>query len=166
MRKFKLLGFALLATICITSCAPKKTAISTTVIKDSTYIKKTIIPVDTIIKVPKNDVSVQADFKDLTATPIVKRSKNLTASLSKVGNIITADCDVGELELTIRLQNELLEIYRQKDTDNATTVKVPERYIPEWIKPIIWIGAIALILIIIGVCIYFFKKSKSYENIL
>ena len=152
--------------VVMTSCAPKKTAISTTVIKDSTYIKKTIIPVDTIIKVPKNDVSVQADFKDLTAKPIVKRSKNLTASLSKVGNIITADCDVGELELTIRLQNELLEIYRQKDTDNTTTIKVPKRYIPEWIKPLIWIGAIALILIIIGVCIYFFKKSKSYENIL
>lgn len=159
MIKFKLLGFALLTTICITSCAPKKTATSTTVIKDSTYIKKTIVPVDTIIKVPKNDVSVQADFKDLTEKPIVKRSKNLTASLSKVGNIITADCDVGELELTIKLQNELLEIYRQKETDNTTKVTVPERYIPEWIKPLIWIGASTLILIIIGVCIYFFKKS-------
>jgi hypothetical protein len=142
------------------SCAPKKTVMSTTVIKDSTYIKKTIIPVDTIIKVPKNKTSVHADFKDLTETPIVKHSKNLTASLSKVGNIITADCDVGELELTIRLQNELLEIYRQKETDNTTKVTVPERYIPEWIKPFIWIGASTLILIIIAVCVYLFKKSK------
>lgn len=145
--------------VVMTSCAPKKTAVSTTIIKDSTYTKKTIIPVDTIIKVSKNKVSVQADFEDLTEKPIIKHSKNLTASLSKVGNIITADCDVKELELTIRLQNELLEIYRQKETDNTTKVKVPERYIPEWAKPLIWIGAISLILIIMGVCIYFFKKS-------
>lgn len=158
--------YFLFVLVVMTSCAPKKTATSTTIIKDSTYIKKTIVPVDTIIKLPENNVSVQAEFKDLTEKPIVNRSKNLTASLSKVGNIITADCDVAELELTIRLQKQLLEIYRQKIIRDTTKVTVPERYIPEWIKPIIWLGASTLILIIIGVCIYFFKKSKSYENIL
>lgn len=158
MKKALIYWFGFLSILLWMSCAPKKTFTNNTTVKDSTFVKKTITPVDTIVKVPENKVSIEANVNEISETPIVNRSKNLTASLSKVGNTIIADCHEEELLLTIQLQKELIESYRNLETVISSEVKVPEKYIPEYVKPLIWIGALSLILLIISICIYFYKK--------
>lgn len=113
------LGFLLLLFF-MTGCASKKTFESSQTVKDSVWVKKTIKPVDTVLKVPATHTRITEDWKTLSDNvPVIKKDGKLTATLTKKGDTIIAECNQEELELTIQLQNELLEVYRQRETEKT-----------------------------------------------
>lgn len=148
-------GF-LLMVLWMTSCAPRKSMISSTATKDSTYVTKTKTIKDSTIVIPANRVEVSANIDELSTKPITKTSKNLTASLSKVGNTVIAYCDQEKLELIIKLQSELIEKYQLLEKVSSSLVTVPEPYIPWWAKTFMWVGISAIVALIIYICIKLF----------
>lgn len=158
MKKSLFYWFGFLFLLLWMSSCSRKVVANNSSVKDSTYVKKTIVPKDTSIVIPGNKVQVSANINAINETPVKNRSGNLTASLRRVGNTIIADCDQEKNELIIQLQNELIEIYRLKELSQTATVEVKKT--PEYLKPFIWLGAFALIAIIVAIGIYFLKKSK------
>ena len=152
------LGFLLLL-LWMTSCGSQKDITKTVTTKDSTFVKTTITPKDTTIIVPGAKVRIEAQVGDLSEKPITKKENHLTASLSKVGTTIIADCNSEQYEMVIQLQNQLIESYRQREMSSSEEIRIPVKYIPKFIRYLSWVGGITLILIVIIVCIKLFKKS-------
>jgi hypothetical protein len=152
---------AMLILLLCLGCGSKKGFTSSQTIKDSTWIKKTVTPIDTAVTIPGNKVGVSAKLEDLTEGKIFENtSKNLTASLRREGNTIIANCNQEELEMIIRLQKELLEVYRSRETDKQETKTVTENKVPWYLVPLVWLGGICLIIILIALLIKFLKPKK------
>ena len=159
-----LLWFCMLAILLfVTSCSTiKNTKETQTTLQDSTWVKQTVVPKDTLIKVPPKHTRIAIDWSELTAKPVTKTKDKLTASLSRQGNTIIAECNQEQLELTIQLQNELLEYYRQRTESNSTKeVETKIKYrVPWYWKPFIALGLFSVFGLLMGL-ITPHIKSKS-----
>ncbi|RWX00918.1 hypothetical protein [Flavobacterium cerinum] len=156
---FTLAGQSMLMISCTT---PKSNFTSSQTVKDSTWVKKTVTPFDSIIKLPGTKVQVSADLNNLKDGDVIQQKlDNLTATLSRVGNTVTADCDQAELEMIIQLQRELIEIYKTRDTDTkqAETIPVREPYIPWYIYPLLCLGGLAIPYVIFQIIKNYFKPK-------
>ncbi|GGB82983.1 hypothetical protein GCM10007424_23760 [Flavobacterium suaedae] len=135
-------------------------------IQDSTWVKKTIKPVDTTITVPAQYARIAVNWDALTETPVINKQGKLTAKVSRQGDTIIAECNQEQLELTIQLQNELLEVYRQKiknttkqEVKTITTTKTPWYWWPFIIQ-----GIIAFIGLLIGGITPFIRKKRKQDE--
>lgn len=157
--------FAFLLTLLLVTsgCSSKKSFTSAQTVKDSTWVKKTVKPFDTTVVIPANRARIAVDFNALEGKPVKSTSKNLTATLSREGNTVIAECDQEQLEMIITLQKELLEVYRLKETTQKDTETVVEtiRKTPWYLVPFLWLGAIALLYIIFRVIKSYFTPVKT-----
>jgi hypothetical protein len=147
----------------LSGCSTSKSITSSKTIKDSTWVSKTITPFDTLIKRPGTKVQVSSNIDELTDGQVIqKKLDNVTASLRREGNTIIADCNLDELEMIIRLQKELIEVYKIRETDFKQTEKIPvlQKYIPWYLYPFMSLGGLAL-LYIIFISIRNYLKPKN-----
>ena len=128
-----------------------------TTVTDSTVVKFT--PVDTTLTFPADSVRIVTKVNELSATPIIKKGERATLSISRIGEIITADCRAEELEAKIRLLNKEVERFRQIEKDRKETIIVPEKFVPWYIKMLAWIGGISSLYAIIRI-VYIIYKPK------
>lgn len=155
--------FAFLAVLLwMTSCGSKKiTSTSSEKIKDSVSVKTTVTPRDTTIVIPANYASVSANINDLSEKPLQVKSNNLTASLKKEGNVITAECKLDELLLRISLMEKLIEIYERNEKSSNELVTVPVNQTPWYLQPLVGLGALTFIVLLIMAIIYLIKKRTN-----
>jgi hypothetical protein len=160
--KYLVIGIAALATML--SCSPCKELINTTVkeTKDSVNTKTTITEkeksvftaadsaaIKMLVKCPENGV--------LNIPEVIKKSKNTTAKASIKNNVLSVDCKCDALEVKLKYQEKLTEIYR-RHVNISNTVKVIEvKKIPKWAQYFMWIGAVAILGWIIKLVIKIYK---------
>jgi len=101
--------------------------------------------VDTTVSFPADSVRIVSSVNSLSEIPTVKKGERATLSISRLGEIITADCKAEALEAKIRLLNKEIEHFREVKTDRSETVIVPERFVPWTVKYLAWIGGIFLL---------------------
>ena len=122
------------------------TSVEKTTVTDSTVVKLT--PVDTTVTFPADSVRIVTSVNSLSEVPTIKKSTRATLSISRLGEIITADCRAEALEAKIRLLNKEIEHFRKIETDRSETIVVPEKYVPWTIKYLAWIGGIFLLFVV------------------
>jgi hypothetical protein len=122
------------------------TSIEKTTVTDSTVVKFT--PVDTTVAFAADSVRIVSSVNSLSEIPTIKKGKRATLSISRIGEIITADCKAEELEAKIRLLNKEIEHFRTVETDKSEVKIVPERFVPWTIKYLAWIGGIFLLFVV------------------
>lgn len=149
----------LIITTMITSCRtikPTSTSKLTTTIKDS--ITSQVKTIDTLVVLRKADtLKLKATIDKLTEEAIIKKSKFAKLTIKRVGNTIQAECITDELKELIELQREIINHYKEINTQKEDTIIIPKRYIPKMIKVLAWIGGVILLLIVIGVILKFVK---------
>ncbi|WP_442265881.1 hypothetical protein ACSIGC_16530 [Tenacibaculum sp. ZS6-P6] len=160
-RKIKLLSCLILLSLLINSCRSfkKLPATQNTIkIKDSIY--KESHTIDTIVIARKADtVKLRETINKLTEEAIVKRSNYTKLSIKRVGNTIEAECIADELKELLELQKEIIKHYKEINQQKQETIVIPQKYIPELLKPLIWIGGIVLILFLGGTIVKFVKPK-------
>lgn len=160
--KYLVIGIAALATML--SCCPCKELINTTVkeTKDSVDTKTTITEkekrvftaadsaaIKMLVKCPENGV--------LNFTEVIRKSKNAIAKASIKNNVLSVECKCDTLELKLKYQEKLIEIYR-KHVNISNAVKVIEvEKIPKWAQYLMCIGAAAILGWIIKLVIKIYK---------
>ena len=151
--------FFLLVIVLIASCRSIKITPKVsnfTSVKDS--ISKQVNIVDTLVIVRKSDtVKLKQTIDKLTSNAIVKRSNYASLSIKKVGNTIEAECIADELKELLEIQREIIKHYKEINQQQQETIVVPQKYIPELLKPLIWIGGIVLTLVIGGLAMRILK---------
>jgi len=133
--------------VLIVGCkSQQSTSVEKTTVTDSTVVKFT--PVDTLISIPADSVRIVTNVNSLSEIPIIKKGKRATLSISRIGEIITADCKTEALEAKIRLLNKEIEHFRKVETDRSEVKIVPERFVPWTVKYLAWIGGIFLLFLV------------------
>jgi len=134
----------LLILVFVVGCkSQQSTSVEKTTVIDSTVVKFT--PVDTTLTFPADSVRIVSSVNSLSDIPTVKKGERATLSISRLGEMITADCKAEALEAKIRLLNKEIERFREVKTDRSETVIVPERFVPWTVKYLAWIGGIFLL---------------------
>ena len=111
---------------------------------------------DTVLTFPRDSVSLSARFRELTSTPLTKRSQtgNLSVSLRKVGDNVEASCDTEHLELIIQLQDRIIELYRKEETTTREQTTLTETKMPAWAKIPVYVGCIVILLGFVALFMY------------
>lgn len=163
--KYLVIGLAALA-MCV-SCCPCKNLASTseTKISDSVNVTTTITPKEVSVFTKEDSVKIQSMVKCppsgiLNVPETVKKSKNATIKQGIKDNKMYASCKCDALEVKVKYQDKVIEIYR-KHAENTKAVQVVEvEKIPKWAQVLAWIGAISILLIIIFLVINIYNKFK------
>lgn len=138
--------FLLLVLIFATGCGSQKTASieEHTTVKDSTVV--TYQPVDTIISITGEKVKVEVPVNELSPIPLIKKGERTSLSISMVGEVITAECNVEDLKKKIRLLNKIIENHKETETIKTETIIEEVKYVPWYIKILAWIGGFVFFL--------------------
>lgn len=123
-------------------------------------IKKELKTIDSLVIVRKSDtVKLKEQIEKLTQKPIIKRSNNAKLSIRRIGNTIEAVCIADELKELIQLQKEIINHYKEINTNKQESIIIPQRYIPSILKPLIWIGGIVVLFLIATLLLKFIKPK-------
>lgn len=135
----------ILVLIFAAGCGSQKTASveEHTTVKDSTVV--TYQPVDTIISIPGEKVKVEVPVSELSGIPLVKSGERASLSISMLDEVITAECNVEELEKKIRLLNKIIENHKETVSVKTETIIEEVKYVPWYIKIPAWIGGLVLL---------------------
>ncbi|SNR16528.1 hypothetical protein [Tenacibaculum jejuense] len=160
-RKIKLLSYFIFLSLLSNSCKSfKKLPATQKTIKIKDSIHRESHTIDTIVIARKADtVKLKETINKLTKEAIVKRSKHTQLSIKRVGNTIEAECIADELKELLALQKEIIRHYKEINQHHQETIIIPEKYIPELLKPLIWIGGIVLLLFLGGTIMKFVKPK-------
>lgn len=153
MKKFSnliaVLSISVMLLSLATSC--KAPAQIVQVQHDSIYVTRTITVRDTFFKTPAAQVSITIPVdsfkKDLK--PVSKQNQNARITISKKGNVITADCTCDTLAIKAQLISEVQNTFHSQ-SDIRTEIK-EVKYIPGWVKFLAWSGAIFWIALLVFV---------------
>lgn len=150
----KLIYIAIVGCL-VVSCASRKevstsTRLLSTNTSDSITTVKRVIPVDTLVVVPKDSISLSVPLNELSETPIERTNGRTTARVSYRNNNIDVECLTEEYEQIITLQKEVIEtlqkiIKEQKETIDTKTVITKT---PWYLQPITWIIGFVIILVL------------------
>lgn len=119
---------------------------------------------DTIVTILPDSASIKALLEcDSAGNVLIKelqeeQGKNVKLQLSleqASGNgVVTVDCKQDSLEMVIALQNEKI----QELNNNKQTETIEVKYIPDVVKWLAWIGAAAILYVLIRVALWVYRK--------
>ena len=143
----------------VMSCGSRKNLGTdrTRTIKDSVRISTQYQVKDTIVTIPADSATLRALFSELSETPITQKNGNITASLSRQGDHVIANCNTEAQDIEIEYLNKIIEIQRERETRDKETIRIPVKYIPKVIKTLAWIGGIVIALFIVSIILKFKK---------
>ncbi len=127
---------------------------TTTTVKDSTATK--MIKRDTVLSFPKDSVSLSAKFLELTAKPLVKKSKSgeVSVSVRRIGDKVEVTANTELLERIISLQDMLIEHYQDTLTLTKEERVVTEEEMPGWAKIPVGVGLFVILAAFAGLFIH------------
>lgn len=157
LKRVKIFAFGFVGAVIIQSCCPCKNLATTSETKtsDSVNVKTTVTEKEKSVFTAADSASIKALVKCpengvLNLPEITKKSKNTTARVAIKNNIVSVDCKCDALEVKLKYQEKLTEIYKRHiNTSNVVKVIETEK-IPKW----------GLYFIVFGICSALFWTIK------
>lgn len=139
------------AMLIAASCRTVKVLPSTnTEEKEKVEVIKELKVIDSLKVIrPSDTAKVAVSLENLTTKPITIRSKHTTLRLKKANGKIEAECVADEYKEIIELQKEIINTYREKEKTTKNHTVVQSSVIPEWMKPVLYVGFGVLLIIIV-----------------
>jgi hypothetical protein len=168
MKYIKYIGFFLIAAAMLLSIGCKTTSVaksSSVNVRDSISYKEITTIKDSLVYTDVDSARIRAmvvcpDGKPLDIKPIVKKSKQATATFEIKNGVASIDCDCDSVGIISRFKNTEKTAFKERLSDAKTeikeTVKVP--YYPMWMKVLAGIG-------VAGICYAAFKVIKLFKLI-
>lgn len=130
----------------------------TKTIKDSTFTTQRVIDTMMVIR-PADTAKISLLISKLSAKPTIVKSKQAKLTLRKIGNTIQGDCECLELREAVKIYKETTTHQREIITQQQEIITLIRKEIPAILKPLIWVGAGTLLLLVGSVALHFFKPK-------
>lgn len=155
------IALALVTVLLILSaggCKSKATLTESTMVRDSTVTTVTVVPRDTLVKVPGDSLRLTTTIAELRKALYITETRNrLTAAIGLQGDSLTVDCKIDSLLLELELRDKTINTLRDRLEKKATVEYVPEKYVPFLVKLLAWVGGLTLVYLGFKAALTYFK---------
>lgn len=163
MKTTKMLFFVFVIFMSVASCRSIKVLPSSkTNTTERTVTKTRTETIDTLQVVREADTAkVAVKVTKLTDKPVKVKSKHATVTVRKVNGQVEADCKCDGLEAQIELLKEIIETYKETETNTENNTVVRESWWVPWLKPFTPFVVIGIILFLYKKGFFNFKKNEQ-----
>tara|TARA_B100000470_G_scaffold221958_1_gene214168 strand:- start:9163 stop:9681 length:519 start_codon:yes stop_codon:yes gene_type:complete len=155
------IALALVTVLLILSaggCKSKATLTESTTVRDSTVTTVTVVPRDTLVKVPGDSLRLTTTIAELRKALYITETRNrVMAAIGLQGDSLTVDCKIDSLLLELELRDTTINTLRDRLEKTETVENVPEKYVPFLVKLLAWVGGLTLVYLGFKAALTYFK---------
>ena len=105
--------FAVLLILSAGGCKSKATLTESTTVRDSTVTTVTVVPRDTLVKVPGDSLRLTTTIAELRKALYITETRNrVTAGVGLKGDTLTVDCKIDSLLLELELRDTTINTFK------------------------------------------------------